>query len=116
VQVTFNIDIPISVPHLFNGWATGLGVQFKKLALVEVAALCWALWTSRNDMVFDNSPMKTYMQVFYHRTYWLCLWAQLQKHEELTKKIVDACRALESMVMQVFAAYGWRLCNRITAS
>jgi hypothetical protein len=30
VQVTFNIDIPISVAHLFNGWATRLGVQFKK--------------------------------------------------------------------------------------
>jgi hypothetical protein len=71
VQVTFNIDMPTSVAHLFNGWATRIGVQFKKLELVDAAELCWALWISRNDMVFDNSPMKTYMQVLYHGTYWL---------------------------------------------
>jgi hypothetical protein len=73
-------------------------------------------WTSRNDLVFDNSLMKTYMQVLYCGTYWLQLWRQLQKHEELTKQIVDSCRALESAVMQVFAAHGWRFCNRIMTS
>jgi hypothetical protein len=55
VQVTFNIDVPIYVAHLFNGWATGMGNQFLKLVLVGAAALCWALWTSRNHMVFENS-------------------------------------------------------------
>jgi hypothetical protein len=87
VQVTFNNDIPMSVPHLFNGWVTDLGVQFKKLALVGATTLCWALWTSRIDMVFDFSLMKTYMQVFYRGTYKLHLWVQLQKHEELTKQL-----------------------------
>jgi hypothetical protein len=61
VQVTFNIDMPTSVAHLFNDWATGFGAQFKKLAPVGTAALCKALWTSRDDMVFDNSMMKIYM-------------------------------------------------------
>jgi hypothetical protein len=75
VQVTFNIATPASVAHLFNGWANGLGRQFKKLVLVGSVALCWALWTSRNDMVFNNSPSKTYMQVLYQGTYWLRQWA-----------------------------------------
>jgi hypothetical protein len=66
--------------------------------------------------VFYNSSMKTYMHVLYREAYCLCLWVQLQKHEELTKQIVDACRVLESVVMQVFVAYGWRFCNRLTAS
>jgi hypothetical protein len=90
--------------------------NLKKLAFVGAATLYWALWTSRNDMVFDNSLMKTYMQVLYRGTYWLRLWVRLQKHEELAKQIVDACKALELVVMQVFAAHGWRFCNRITAS
>jgi hypothetical protein len=47
----------------------GLRVQFKKLALVGVVALCWALWTSSNDMMFANSPVKTYIQVLYRGTY-----------------------------------------------
>jgi hypothetical protein len=51
--------------HMFHGWVNDLGNQLKKLVLVGAAALCWALWTSRNDMVFDNSPSKTYMQVLF---------------------------------------------------
>jgi hypothetical protein len=38
--VTFNIDVPRSVAHICNGWATGLGNQFRKLVLVGAAALC----------------------------------------------------------------------------
>jgi hypothetical protein len=45
VQVTFNTD-------------------------VGAAALCWILWTSKNDIVFDNSLIKIYMQVLYRGTYW----------------------------------------------
>jgi hypothetical protein len=43
VQVTFNIDVPISTTHMFNGWVVGLGNQIKKLVLVGAATLCWAL-------------------------------------------------------------------------
>jgi hypothetical protein len=59
--VTFNIDVPISVAHICKGWATGIGNQFRKLVLVGATALCWTLWTNRNDMMFDNSPNKAYM-------------------------------------------------------
>jgi hypothetical protein len=37
-------------------------------------------------------------------------------YEEQAKEIMDACRALELTVIQIFAAHGWRFCNRITAS
>jgi hypothetical protein len=59
VQVAFNIDVPRSVAHICNGWPTGLGNHCRKLVLVGATALCCALWTSINDMVFDNSPNKT---------------------------------------------------------
>jgi hypothetical protein len=29
--------------------------------LVGVAAVCWAIWISRNDINLDKSPMKTYI-------------------------------------------------------
>jgi hypothetical protein len=32
------------------------------LLLTGDAFLIWALWTNRNDLVFDNCPIKTYMQ------------------------------------------------------
>jgi hypothetical protein len=61
VQVIFNIDIRTSVAHLFSDWANGVENQFKEHVLVGVAALYWAMWTSRNDMVFDKALAKSYM-------------------------------------------------------
>ncbi|KAL5668919.1 hypothetical protein ACJX0J_021140, partial [Zea mays] len=34
----------------------------KQLLLVGASTICWAIWLSRNDVVFDKSPMKTFMQ------------------------------------------------------
>jgi hypothetical protein len=65
VQVSFNISTPTSVEHLFNDWATSVGNRFKKITLVGAAAVCWAMWTSQNNMVFDNSLAKTYMQLLF---------------------------------------------------
>jgi hypothetical protein len=53
------------VEHLFNDWATSVGNRFKKITLVGAAAVCWAMWTSQNNMVFDNSLSKTYMQLLF---------------------------------------------------
>jgi hypothetical protein len=83
---------------------------------VGVADLCWVMWTSRNNMVFDKSLAKTYMQVFYRGTYWIHQWAQLQRYKKNAVEIMEVCRVLESTVMQIFASHGWRFCNRITAS
>jgi hypothetical protein len=68
----------------------------RKLLLIGAAALIWAIWTSRNDIVFDNTPIKTYMQVLFRRTHWLRLWVKLQRHEE------DST----SLVMEIFANFG----------
>jgi hypothetical protein len=65
VQVSLNIGTPTSVVHLFSDWVNGVGNRFKKILLMGVAALCWALWTSQNNMMFDNSPAKTYMQILF---------------------------------------------------
>jgi hypothetical protein len=64
IQFTFNIEIPTSVVHMFNGWANSAGPQLRKFLLIGASALCWAMWTIRNNIVFDNSPLTTYMQVF----------------------------------------------------
>jgi hypothetical protein len=50
-------------------------------------------------MVFNNSPIKTHIHVLYQEMYWLHQWAQLQKHEELSKEIIDVYRYVESTVM-----------------
>jgi hypothetical protein len=59
IHIAFNIQKPLFVLHLFEDWANAGGHKNRKLLLTGVAALIWALWTSRNDLVFDNSPIKT---------------------------------------------------------
>jgi hypothetical protein len=69
VHIVFNIQKPLSVLHLFDDWANAGGHTNRKLLLSGVAALIWALWISRNDLVFYNSPIKTYMRVLFGGTY-----------------------------------------------
>jgi hypothetical protein len=67
-------------------------------------------------MVFDNVPIKTYMQVWMRGTYWLRQWMQVQRHEEHAKELTEACKALKATMMQIFALHSWRFSNKITAS
>lgn len=55
-------------------------LQYK--ILVGASALCWAVWLSRNDMVFNNTKVASSMQVIYKGAYWIHFWAMLQKKEE----------------------------------
>jgi hypothetical protein len=65
VQVTFNIGIPTLVSRLFSGWANVLVYRVRKFFLTEASTICWVVWTSRNEIVFNKSLLKTYMQVLY---------------------------------------------------
>lgn len=113
VSLTFGLRTPYSVYDLFNLWARGFSPKDRLKILVGAIAICWAIWLSRNDVVFNKSPIKTYMQVLYRGTYWCRFWAQLQRHEEDAKVIREACRKLETTVMQIFAFHGWQFSNRI---
>jgi hypothetical protein len=116
VHIAFNIQKPLSVLHLFEDWANAGGYKNRKLILTGAAALIWALLTSRNDLVFDNSPIKTYLQVLFRGTYWLRQWMKLQRREEAGKMLKQACGLLETLAMQIFAKFGWRFRNRIISS
>ena len=89
------------------------GPKHENQILVGASAFSWAIWLTRNDMVFDKSPMKTYMQVLYRGTHWLRFWSQLRWSEEDRESIITVCRRLEALVMQIFAQHGWRFSNRI---
>jgi hypothetical protein len=37
--------------------------------MVEASGLCWAIWLSRNDMIFNNTWDVTPMQVIFQGTH-----------------------------------------------
>ena len=91
----------------------GVDLNIKNLIITCVSALCWAIWISRNDLVFDKTQMLTYLQVLFRGTHWLRLWAQLQRSEEAADLIRNACQHLEMVAMQFFDFHCWRFTNKI---
>jgi hypothetical protein len=53
----------MSINHRYGDWLHGLNSRAKSRLMVGVAALCWAIWLSINDIVFEKCSPKTYMQV-----------------------------------------------------
>jgi hypothetical protein len=69
---------------------------------------CWVIWLSRNDVIFNKTPTKYFMQVFYRATYWFCFWSELESDAQDKEKIAEACQKLEVVAMQIYADHGWR--------
>jgi hypothetical protein len=69
VCFTFGIKKPTNVGHLFGPWLRSFSKKQRYLVLVGVAAFCWALWISRNDMVFHKSHSKSILQVMFRGTH-----------------------------------------------
>ena len=109
----FGMSAPRSVRHIFSTWITGIDLKTKRLVITGVSVFCWAIWISRNDLVFNNVSSFTYLQVLFRGTHWLRLWAQLQKDEADGVLIKNVCRRLESVAMQFCVNFGWRFSNRI---
>jgi hypothetical protein len=55
--------MPHSVSHMFGGWLLRYDRSLRSRVLVVVAAMRWAIWLSRNDIVFGNCPTISYLQV-----------------------------------------------------
>jgi hypothetical protein len=54
------------------------------------------------------------LQVLFKGTHWLRLWAKLQRSEERTQMIVEGCRRIETVALQVFASFSWPYTARIS--
>jgi hypothetical protein len=60
-RITFNIPPPPNVQHKFSTWINMFGGKLKRQIPAGASVFCWAIWLSRNDMVFDKSPTKIFM-------------------------------------------------------
>jgi hypothetical protein len=42
-------------------WLQDIPMYDRKLVLVGAGAMCWFIWLSRNDVVFDKTPICSFM-------------------------------------------------------
>jgi hypothetical protein len=90
-HMVLGIAQPTDVNDLFNHWSKRGGTNHNLNLFTAAAALCWSLWISRNEIVFDKCRPKSFLQVLFRGTYWLHQWAQLQCHEDHQQELVNAC-------------------------
>jgi hypothetical protein len=72
-----NFSQPRSINHMFGNWLKNQHKDFKHLVWVGIAAICWAIWKCRNDIVFKKTKFNSILQVIFRGAYWLRFWAQL---------------------------------------
>jgi len=83
------------------------GVSSNSLLLTAAAALCWTIWLTRNEVVFDKCRPKTFLQVLFRGTHWLRQWARLQRREDMRDQLTLAGQHLESSALHFFSSSGW---------
>ena len=112
IHTTFGLQKPNNVIHMFGTWLQGIMWKEKSLMLTGVSVVCWAMWLSRNDIVFDNVNPQPCLQILFRATYWIRFWDLLRKEDDMNT-IPENCQVLESMAMEIFARNEWRFSNRL---
>ena len=113
IMVVFNIKMPHSFNNMFGLWLFNIPKHFRELLLVGMAAMCWSIWLSRNDLVFEKKQSTSYLQVLFRGTYWCRQWTLLQKKHEDSIILKEACTRLEMAALSFFKTYGWLHPKRI---
>jgi hypothetical protein len=112
VAVAFGINGPTCVQHLFGPWLRSFSKKQRSLVVIGVAALCWAIWISRNELVFNKSQYVSILQVIFRGVFWIRSWAILSNDNG--RNIVKAGGLLlESVALAFFHGSGWNILKRI---
>jgi RsiW-degrading membrane proteinase PrsW (M82 family) len=97
---------------MFGNWLNNQHKDVKHLIWVGVAAICWAIWKCRNDIVFKKTKFNSILQVIFKGAYWLRFWAQLQREEQAKDILIAMSRKLEAIALQ-FANGEWNNIYRL---
>jgi len=107
VHIIFGLPPPTNINDLFLRW-TKLGTKkYNSLLLTAAVSLCWAIWITRNEVVFDRCRPKSFLQVLFRGTHWLRQWAHLQRHDDQREQLNLVGQVLETSALYFFSSNGW---------
>jgi hypothetical protein len=107
VHLLFGLSPPHSIDDLFVNWYKRGDTLHNSLLLTAASALCWTIWITRNEVVFDKYRPKTFLQVLFRGTHWLRQWTRLQRHDDLRDQLILAAHHLETSALHFFSSIGW---------
>jgi hypothetical protein len=50
---------------MFTGWLVGIDKKLKSQIFVGASVICWAIWLTRNNIVFDKVAAPSYLQAIF---------------------------------------------------
>jgi hypothetical protein len=59
-----------------------------------------------DDVIFNKTPTKSFMQVLYRGTHWLRFWSLLESDEQDKEMFTSVCQKIEVVAMQIFTDHG----------
>jgi hypothetical protein len=74
---------------MLRRWLSNQDKNIKKMILVGVSALCWAIWRRQNDIVFNKTKYTSFIQALFRGTYWLRFWSQLQPNDDTKGDVLN---------------------------
>jgi hypothetical protein len=113
VDLFFRFGAPNNIKNMFRSWVQNMNAKNKRLFYVGIGDMLWSIWLSRNDIIFNKTPISSYMQVIFIGIHWTRMWAKFQK-EENQNSLQTACRVIETLIMEIFAKHGWWSSNRLS--
>jgi hypothetical protein len=109
----YNIPPPTNITNMFGNWLNGVPKNDKNKIRIGVSAICWSIWRTRDNFIFNNQKGTNFLQVIYQAVHWIQLWALLLPEEQRLDLVTGCSRLL--MVAQdfYFQDTGWRHISRI---
>jgi hypothetical protein len=113
IYCTFNIPPPANITNMFGNWLNGVTKWDKNRIRIGISAVCWSIWTSRNDLIFNRQKGTNFLQVIRRAAFWIQQWAFLLPEDQ--REIMDTgCNRTLTVTQDFFSqATGWRHSSRI---
>ena len=86
IHIAFNVQHPRSINTLFGTWLNGVDVHLAKHIRIRVCTLLWAIWNTKNDIIFE-AQFTNFLQVIYRATTWIRMWSLLT-HADFREPLV----------------------------
>jgi hypothetical protein len=68
--IFFGISPPRDINDMFIRWSKVANKKHNSLLLTTASALCWAIWITRIEVVFDKCRPKSFLHVLFRETHW----------------------------------------------
>jgi RsiW-degrading membrane proteinase PrsW (M82 family) len=91
---------------LFGAWLNIQPKTMKGFIWVGVAALCWAIWRCRNDVILNKLKTNSIAQVIFRGAYWLRSWSRFQRDEHAKDTLIALSKGLELIALDI-SNRGW---------